>query len=223
VKVLYGRAHRSPNAFERDYGDGLSQVGNPALRGETMDTLELAIDHPINSDLMMHTSLYQWTMRDLITLGIDPVSGLAQYQTGRTAKARGLELSASQTWDSGGRVRGSVSLQDISYLDGGQLLNSPKLLGKLNLSTPLAVGGWRVAYELQYEGQRLSRDGTQLGGYSLSNLILGTDALAKGLDASLAVLNALDRRYSQPGGAANWQNDFVQDGRSVRLSLSQRL
>jgi iron complex outermembrane receptor protein len=187
-----------------------------------METIELAVDHRINHDLALHTSVYQWTMSDLIALGVDPVSGLAQYQTGKTAKARGLEQSASQTWDSGARLRGSISLQDVSYVNGGPLLNSPKVLAKLNLSAPLRGGGLRAAYEFQYDSKRLSRDGTQLGGYPLSNLMLGTDTPLKGLDASLAVLNALGKRYSQPGGAANWQNSLAQYGRSVRLTLRQR-
>jgi iron complex outermembrane receptor protein len=222
VKLLYGRAHRSPNAFERDYGDGYSEVANPTLRGETMDTIELAIDHRLNNHLALHTSVYQWTMSDLITLGVDPVSGLAQYQTGKTAQARGVEQSASQTWDSGARLRGSISLQDVCYSNGDPLLNSPKTLAKLNLSAPLPDGGLRAAYEFQYDSKRLSRDGTQLGGYPLSNLMLGTDTPLKGLEVSLAVLNALGKRYSQPGGAANWQNSLAQDGRSARLTLSQR-
>jgi outer membrane receptor protein involved in Fe transport len=222
VKLLYGRAHRSPNAFERDYGDGYSEVANPTLRGETMDTIELAFDHRVNGDLAVHTSVYQWKMRDLITLGVDPVSGLAQYQTGKPALARGIEQSASQIWDSGARLRGSLSLQDVTYVNGGPLLNSPKLLTKLNLSAPLQGKALRVAYEFQYDSRRLSLDGMQLGGYPLSNLILSTDTMVRGLDASLAVLNAFGKRYSQPGGPANWQNAFAQDGRSLRLTLSQR-
>ena len=35
VKALYGRAHREPNAHERDYDDALSQVRNPTLRTRT--------------------------------------------------------------------------------------------------------------------------------------------------------------------------------------------
>ena len=41
LKALYGRAHRAPNAFERDYSDGFAQVANTSLTGESVDTLEL--------------------------------------------------------------------------------------------------------------------------------------------------------------------------------------
>ena len=41
-------------------------------------------------------------MRDLVVLGIDPVSGLPQYQSGDRVKTKGLELSADKTWDWGG-------------------------------------------------------------------------------------------------------------------------
>jgi iron complex outermembrane receptor protein len=137
LKALFGTAYRPPNVYERDYSDGQTQVSNSALEGETIDTLELVADQRIGRDLNLRASVYQWTMKDLITLGIDPVTGLSQYQTGPTARARGVELSADRTWQSGARLRGSLSIQDAAYLHGGDLLNSPKRLGKLELSTPL--------------------------------------------------------------------------------------
>lgn len=222
LKALYGRAHRSPNAFERDYDDGYSVVGNPQLRGERIDTLEFVADHRVNRDLALRGSVYTWTTRDLITLGIDPASGVPQYQSGGTATARGLELSADKTWDNGARLRGSVSRQHTAYANGSVLLNSPGVLGKLNFSAPLPVIGLRLGYELQYDSKRLSHDGTRLGGYALSNLRLSTESLASGLDVSLGIHNLFDKRYAQPVSDASWQNAIEQDGRSVRLTLSQR-
>lgn len=222
LKALYGRAHRAPNAFERDFGDGLTQVPNPALDGETIDTVELVADRRIGLDLTLRGSVYQWTMHDLVTLGIDPVSTLPQYQTGETVKAHGLEMSADKTWKSGTRLRGSVSVQDVAYVSGAGLLNSPKLLGKLNLSGPLPWAGLRAGYELRYDGKRLSRDGSKLGGYALSNVTLSTDTLAQGVELSVGVFNLLDKRYAQPGADSNWQNAFEQDGRSARIQLSFR-
>ena len=92
----------APNAYERDYSDGFAQVANPALKGEHIDTLELVADHRARHDLNLRVSAYQWSMRDLVVLGIDPVSGLPQYQSGDRVKTKGLELSADKTWDWGG-------------------------------------------------------------------------------------------------------------------------
>lgn len=222
VKALYGRAHRAPNAYERDYTDGFVQVGNPALQGESIDTLELVAAYRVGQDLAVCGSVYQWTMHNLVTLGIDPASGLTQYQSGEKVKARGLELSADKAWASGARLRGSLSVQDVAYAGGARLLNSPELLGKLNLSAPLPWAGLHAGYELRYESQRLSLDGTDLGGFALSNLQLSTSALAKGLEMSLGIYNLFDKRYAQPGADSNWQNAFEQNGRSVGMRLSHR-
>ncbi len=221
-KALAGRAHRAPNVYERDFGDGLSQAPNPALRGERIDTLELVADHRIGSDLGLRGSLYQWKMHDLIALGIDPASGLPQYQAGGAIQARGLELSADKTWSSGARLRGSASLQNVAYLAGPALANSPRLLAKLNFSTPLPLAGLRLGYELQYNSKRLSLDGSKLAGYAVSNLHLSTEALAPGLELSLGIRNLFDQRYAHPAADINRQNAFEQDGRSVSAKLVYR-
>ena len=222
LKALFGRAHRAPNAYERDYYDDVSQVSNPALKGERIDTLEVVADHRIGNDLTLRGSAYLWKMAGLVTQGTDPASGLVQYQTGETVKARGLELSADKTWTSGARLRGSVSLQNVAYAGGAKLLNSPSLLGKVNLSTPLPLAGLHLGYELQYDSPRLSGDASRLGGYALSNLNLSSHTLAKGLVLSVGLYNLFDKRHAQPGADSNWQNAIEQDGRSVRVKLSQR-
>ncbi|MBL0149923.1 MAG: TonB-dependent receptor [Ideonella sp.] len=222
LKALYGRAHRAPNAYERDYDDTYSQVANPALKGERIDTMELVADHRVGTDLNLRGTVYQWTMHDIVVLGIDAVSGLTQYQSGQTVKARGLELSADKTWGLGARLRGSMSFQDVAYAGGGGLPNSPKLLAKLNLSAPLPWAGLRAGYELRRDSRRLSLDGTRLGGYAVSNLHLSTEALAKGLELSLNISNLFDKRYSQPAADSNWQNALEQDGRSIAARVSYR-
>ena len=222
VKGLYGRAHRAPNVFERDHGDGISQAANLQLKGESIDTLELVADHRIGSDLALRGSLYQWKMQNLITLGIDPASGLPQYQSGDGVTARGLELSADKTWAAGARLRGSLSLQKVAQAGGAELPNVPRILGKVNLSAPLGYMGWRAGYELRYDSQRLGLDGTRLGGYALSNLHLSTEALARGLELSVGILNLFDRRYAHPAADTNWQNALEQDGRSLRAKINYR-
>jgi outer membrane receptor protein involved in Fe transport len=221
LKALYGRAHRAPNAFERDYGDGITQIANPALQGESIDTLEFTADQRLGENLGARATLYEWRIRDLITLGTDP-NGIPQYQSGGDVKARGVELSLDKTWVGGSRARGSVALQDAVYGDGRNVTNSPKLLGKLNVSAPLSVAGLRAGYELRYDSRRVSLDGTVLGGHALSNLNLSTDALAPGLELSLGLYNLFDKHFEHPGSRINWQNQFEQDGRSLRALLTYK-
>lgn len=222
VKLLYGRAHRAPNAYERDYDDGFAQIANPALRGERIDTLELVVDHRVGQALSLRASAYQWTMHDLVTLGIEPLSGIAQYRSGDPVKARGIELSADRTWSWGGRLRGSLSMQQARQADGGRLINSPRTLARINASAPLPASGLRLGYEFQFDGQRRTLDGSDVGGHALSHLNLVADRWLPGLSLGLSVRNLFDKRYSHPGADTNWQNTLEQDGRSIRLEARYR-
>jgi outer membrane receptor protein involved in Fe transport len=223
LKALYGRAHRAPSAFEHDYDDGVAQVANPTLKGESIDTLELVADQRVGGDLNLRGSVYQWTMHDLIILGPYAAdNSLTQYQTGGTVNAKGVELSADKTWPWGGRLRGSLSLQQARYTQGAVLLNSPQFLGKLGFSSPLPVAGLRLGYELQYDSARRTIDGSDTAGYAVSNLHLSTDKWVKGLELGLGIRNLFDKRYAHPGADSNWQNALEQDGRSVRLQASYK-
>jgi iron complex outermembrane receptor protein len=117
------------------------------------------------------------------------------------------------------RLRGSATIQDLEYASGQKLLNSPRWLGKLNLSAPLPWGGLRAGLEWQYDSQRLTLDGSSLGGYGIVNLHLSTHRLARGVEATLTVRNLLDKRYAHPGADTNWQNAFEQDGPGARVGL----
>lgn len=221
-KALYGRAYRAPNAFERDYGDGVTQVANTSLRGETIDTRELVVDRRVGDSLNLRGSVYQWDMQDLIVLGVDSVSGLSQYQTGGSVRAQGLELSADKVWPGGSRLRGSLSLQKAGYASGTSLANSPTRLGKLNFSAPLPYAGLRLGYELQYDSARLALNGTELESYAVSNLHLTTERWIKGVELGVSLRNLFDRRYAHPLADTNWQTAMDQDGRSVQVHARYR-
>jgi outer membrane receptor protein involved in Fe transport len=221
-KALFGRAHRAPNAYERDYADGVTRVANRGLSGEGIDTVELVADRRVGSDLGLRASLYQWTLHDIITLVGDPASGLAQYRSGDPIKARGLELSADKTWAADARLRGSVSLQHVVDDDGQKPPNSPSWLGKLEYSRPLPWAGLRLGAEWQYDGPRRTLNGSDVGGWGVTNLNLRAHTGVRGLEASLSLRNLFDKRYAEPAAAINWQNSLDQDGRSVRLKLDYR-
>lgn len=217
AKALYGVAHRLPNVFEDFPGFG---YGSDSLRleGETIDTAELDLAQRLTHDATLGVSLYQWNLHHLIEE--NDVTG--EYQNEPPVKTRGIELSTDKTWDSGTRLRDSVSYQYAENEGMGWVVNSPKVLGKLNLSTPLPQLHLRIGYEQQYDSRRLTLNGTTLGGYGISNLYLSTDAIARGLETSLTLENVTNKRYAEPASANNWQNSFEQAGRSGLLKLTYR-
>jgi iron complex outermembrane receptor protein len=224
LKALYGLAHRSPNSFERDYYDGVSQVANPGLHSESIDTAELVTDYRPFPDMNLRATVYAWDMYNLITLGIDPFSGLSQYQsTSKKVLARGAELSLDKTWHWGARFRSSYGIQNAEQQDS-HLPNSPYHLGKINLSIPIPlITGLRAGYELQYYGKRKTLDGSNTDSYVLSNLNFVTDVpRIKGLEASLSFYNLFNENYLHPAADTNWQNTFLQPGRTARLRLDYR-
>lgn len=186
--------------------------------GETADTLELVADYRVAPDLNLRASVYQWTIHELITWNQDAL----QFQEGDQVEARGVELSLDKTWQWGGRLRGSVSYQDLAFANGTELPNAPRWLGKLNFSSPLPFASLRLGYELQYNSKRQAVDGADLDSYWLSNLHLMADGWAKGLEVSLGVYNLFDADYQQPLPDGQWTNALGQDGRSVRLKLDYR-
>jgi iron complex outermembrane receptor protein len=221
LKALYGRAQRAPNTYERDYDDAVSLLGNPQLARESIDTTELVAEGQPNANLGLRASLYHWQMDDLITLGVEPARGVPQYRSGGAVDANGVELSANTVWNSGARLRGSASWQDVEYAGGGALANSPQWLGRMNYSRPL-VAGIHMGLELQYDGKRQAIDGTTLDDYWLVNLNLLAEGWARGLELSLTLLNLFDTSYAHPAADSNWQNSLEQDGRAARLRLDYR-
>ncbi len=223
-RALYGRAHRSPNAYERDFNDGTTQADNPGLRSEAIDTIELVADYRPLTNTNLRATAYAWDIYRLVTLGVDANSNLSQYQEASAkVKARGLELSSDTTWNGGARLLTSFGIQDTG-LQGDRLLNSPAYLGKLNLSVPLPLmNGLRAGYELQYYGKRKTLNGSNTDSYLLSNLNLITDVRwVKGLEASLSIYNLFDKQYEHPAADTNWQNSFAQPSRTIRLKLDYR-
>jgi iron complex outermembrane receptor protein len=219
LKLLYGRAHRSPNVYEQDWDWSAGQYPTPlpAIAHERIETVEMVLDHRPAPDLALRASVYQWSLRDMVVWSSDDWL----FVSGPPVKARGAELSADKRWASGARLRASVSLQDAESQGGTRLVNSPKWLGKLHFSAPLPAGG-RIGLEWLAESRRRTVDGGHVAGHTVTNLHLSSRQLLPGLELSLGVYNLLDQRYSHPIGTDNWSTSLAQDGRSVRLKMEAR-
>lgn len=226
-KLLYGRAHRAPNAYQMHYEEMLEgaefQRASPDLGGEVVDTTELVFDHLASAELHLRASLYRWKIDDLIAYAADE-NGIGQFLAAGSVDSHGLELSADRTWRNGTRLRGNLSFQRATDGAGNRVENSPRVLGRLNLATPLQNLPLRLGVELAYDGKRRSPAGKKVDAYWRSNLHLVADRWIPGAEVSLSVLNLLDEDYAHPsaGEPIHSMDRIAQDGRSLRVKFDYR-
>lgn len=220
VKLLYGRGYRPPNAYELAYDDGFTQKGNPALEPETIDTFELAWEHPFGRHLRGSISAYYYRVDDLVSQATDPADERIYFVNSETLEAGGIEAELIGRWESGLEGRTSYSLQEAQAAEtGDELTNSPRHMFKLYASVPVIRGRLSLGLEQRCLSRRITLSGGQVDGYCVTNLNLLAPRLYRGLEASLGVYNAFDADYFDPGGAEHVQDGLVQYGRTLRFQL----
>jgi iron complex outermembrane receptor protein len=223
LKAIYGTAFRAPNVFERYYFIPGQYTLNPNLRPEEIDTYELVLEHFLDPNSRVTLSAYDYKIDDLITLVTNPSDSTLVYQNLDKVEAHGVELEAEQAQVNGWRWRASYALQRAEDANTGMILtNSPRQLAKLNVTGPLLGSAWRGGLEWQYTDWRRTLSGGETAPYALTNLTIGNERLAKGLEISASVYNLFDKTYSDPGSEEHQQDAIQQDGRGWRLKLQYR-
>ncbi len=223
VKLLYGEAFRSPNAYELYYGDALSQKGNPDLEPERIHTWEAVGERNLGAHARLGLSVFDNRIEELIEQYIDPVDTLLVFRNAGDARTFGAELDLDARLLPGLRGRLSVSAQRAEDRATGTLLtNAPARLVKLNLSTPRQGKAVAGALEFQHLSRRATLAGNQAPAYALVNLDLTWWTPVRGLQVDLGVDNALDQRYGDPGAEHQLQDVLAREGRRLNARATLR-
>lgn len=200
LKLLAGRAFRVPNAYERDYGNGINYLTNPALRPETIRTVEAIWSQRLGRRHSLDLSVFDYRIRNLIAQ-VDTGDGILQYRNRTRVTAHGVEATWRSQWASGAQLSAGVAYNHAEDAEGRRPGLSPRWLAKLRGSAPLPGGRWLVAIEAGAQGATNYRwKGTRrrLDGRLLVDAVLTGARLAPGLDGDLRVRNVFDRRYDHP-------------------------
>lgn len=219
IKLIYGTAFRVPNAYEMYYaphGEG-AQEGNLALKPERITTYEAVVEHALDTRGHATLSVFQYSMRDLITQHEDEDTGVLMFHNLARARASGAEAAFERLLGGGARVRASYAWQRAKDGSGASMVNSPRHLAKLNLVVPVARLG-RLGSEMQCMSSRLTEH-ARTGGHCLANLTLASSRVLPGADLSLSIFNVTGKRYADPAGPAFVQEDLARDGRTFHAKL----
>ena len=221
VKWVDGRAYREPSVFEAQYNDGSSQVGNPALGVEQVRARELVVDWRASNALRFTGSWFHNRFSDLVDPGMDPATGLTQYQNAPGARTRGLEVEADFIAANGWRVRASwvgLRTQDLGL--AVPLTNAPRSLVKLHSSVPLPWDGAVLGVEWLRVGQRRTLQGATLAAHSVLGLTARVAPAGAPWSVTAGLSNALNAAYADPAGPEHAQDTLARDGRRWQLQFS---
>jgi iron complex outermembrane receptor protein len=222
VKYLYGRAFRSPNAFELTaefFGERVK-----ALRPESIDTHELVWERYVNDWLRTSVSTYWYKAEGLITLVPDDAAflGLAFVNQGEV-RAKGLELEAQMRLRGESRALVSYALQSpVEQETLTRLPNSPTHIAKARISLPGPTARSFVSVEGQYLSSRGTLAGAKVSAAATVDVTM-VQPLGRSWELSGSVRNIFDARYSDPVSTQHRQDAISQNGRTARIGLLWRL
>lgn len=223
VKATYSWAFRAPNSFETFYAVSKTNTANPFLKPERIRSWELEVDHRFGKTYSLSTAAFLNRIDDLIAPSIDLATGNPIYLNTSPVQTKGLEWELGAKWANG--LEGAVShtLQDSRNITTNNVLtNSPKQLGKANLSIPVVQRGLFASIDAQYVSERRTVAQTDLGGYLVVNLTFFTRKLTEKMDISGGLYNIFDKQYAESGGLEHRETSIPQDGRSFRIRLTYR-
>jgi iron complex outermembrane receptor protein len=219
VKLLYGTAFRAPNQYELNY-IGPTYISNSHLQPETLETVELIVEHYFNQQLRAELNIFHTDISDLIVLTTADGHFLQNQNVGDVS-SYGAEVQLEANWANGFQGRVSYSWVNTENKKNHERLpNSPEHLVKLNLIAPLWSDKVFAGFETQYVSSRKTSLGGSVDGYVISNLTLFTQNWVKGLELSAGVYNLFDERYFDPGSDVHIQNGIEQDGLTFRFKLN---
>lgn len=225
TKVMYGSAFRAPSFSEQRYQNNPVSLGNPDLKPEHIDTLELSFNYRVSADLQSTLTLFQYVAEDMIEFV--PDSGGATTRTAQNARdqdGQGFEweitwkptpqwhLSANYAWQD---ARDKTTNKSIADAPGQQFM--------LNAAwdfLPL----WQLQGQINWvaDRERLMGDPRpNIDDYTLVNITLHRENILPSLDLAFSLRNAFDQDAREPSGN-EIPEDYPLESRSAWLQLSYK-
>jgi outer membrane receptor for ferrienterochelin and colicins len=220
IKLLYGTAFRAPEPFEitPDFG-GFDQ--NLSLRPETIRNVEGVVEQSLGERFTLTGVVFRSWIKNLITLESDPADGNSTYRNAQQVTSTGVEFELNAHLTAGLQGRATYSYTVAHQSLPNQLFpNSPRHLGKLNLSVPVVRHSLFASLDAQYTSSVQSLAGNTISGFGILNATALGHVFNKHFDLSASLYNLLDKKYFNPGRPEDPEDSLQQDGRNFRLKLT---
>ena len=219
LKLMYGRGFRHPSIYDMFYDDGVTQIGNPALRSETTDEYEFDLEHTFTKRLRAGVSAYRYQVNNLVEQ-VFTSAGLIQYVNADRVRAAGVSFELFLQLPGRIDMASSLELQRAIFGSRTVLPNSPGQVGKLHLSLPLWRDRVTVGAGIQAMGQRTTYAGATVPWVILPEAVVSTKPVAAGLQFSAGIKNLSNSFYRDPAGLTPTVDSMIGAGREYYLNVT---
>ena len=222
AKLIYGRGFRGPSLLDTEARHVPAIAGNPDLKPEKLDSLELAFDYRPLERLTARLNVFYQRTEDQIRLQNDGGPTSRPENVGQQ-KGHGLELEA--WWDIGHNTQlyGAYAYQDntdeTTGADAGYTPHHLVLARLLHRSRP-----WLFSLQTRYVGyrDRIAEDARpKADTYTLVDALVRRE-IAPGFEAGLEVRNAFDADAEEAGFGTAFPGDLPLPGRTFYFDLTAR-
>lgn len=222
LKILYGEAFRAPNFAELALANNPSNIGNPDLDPEEINTYEVAVEYRFGKFLTANVTYFRNELDDII--GKKATSEGFQWDNLGGVDVDGVEVEFKTHWDEDSSAYANYSFQYAREAknSGKTVADVPKHRGNLginwaackylNANTNLLVMGGRK----RPEGDTRK----SLPAYPLLDITLIAKNFYKTAEIRASIHNLFDRDYGDPAPANKVPGDFPQPGVEFRMDAS---
>lgn len=220
LKFLATRGFSNPSTYNMFYNDnGLTQIDNPELRPELVNTFEVDLDHQLTKRVSASISVYRYDVDDPIEQ-IFTTGGIIQYQNQGEVLASGISFELNAHLPRGLDLESSLQFQRAVFRDGSVLPNSAGQVGKFRGSIPFWRNFMTIGAGIQALGQRATYAGATVPWVILPEAVLSTKPFAGGFQLSAGVKNLSNTFYRDPAGLSTAVDSVVGNGRTYYLNLT---
>jgi outer membrane receptor for ferrienterochelin and colicins len=226
-KLLYGQAFRPPSFAELYNINNPVAQGNPSLKPETNQSLELAFAWQVASTLQANLNLFRYQMKDILRFVPDPSTGISTAQNAGSQHGQGFETElvwdASQSLRLSGNFAQQQSIDDATNHDAG---NAPRhhLYARADWRF---VPRWNLDTQLNYVADRKRAPGDtrpDIADYQTVDLTLRNNHQKGDWGIAFKVLNLFGANAREPSPYGTpfvpIPNDLPVDPRAWRVELS---
>lgn len=222
TKLMYGSAFRAPSFSEQGLQNNPVTLGNPDLKPEHIDTLELSFNYRFNAGLQSTLTLFDYVAEDMIDF-IEG-EGTRTAQNARDQDGQGFEWELAWKPVPQWQISGNYAFQDAR--DSGSnrpIADAPGQQFMVNTTWEF-LPRWQVHAQANWVADRDRSEGDPrpvIDDYTLVNITLRRQSILPSLDLAVSLRNAFDEDAKEPSGL-QIPEDYPLEGRSAWLELTYK-